>query len=171
MKKLLGVLAASVLIAISANANAEFDQTKLYIGGGLGYNDIDSAFSSVDNAIGFQGFVGYSLEDLVELAEGIRLAGEVGYMTTGDFDYDNDFCSSCKIDAATGLWATAVIDYAINEQFEVLGRLGMDFGDDDGLMYGAGAGFNINEQVSIRAEYVIRDNINSLQANGVYRFK
>ncbi len=166
-----GVLMSAALTIASANAHAEFDQSKLYVGGGLGYNSIDSDFGSVDNAIGFQGFAGYNLEDVVELGDGIGFAAEVGYMSTGEFEVKN--CTSsvffnCKIDAVTGLWANAVFDYAVNDQVKAVGRLGLDFGDDDGFMFGFGAGYAINEQMTVRAEYVIRPNINSLQGNFVY---
>jgi len=171
MKKRSSILVFAVLLTASANANAEFDLSQLYVGGGLGYNSIDgTGFADIDNAIGFQGFAGYKLteilEDMVDLGDEIGFAAEVGYMTTGDFEVKN--CSFCGDFSASGLWATAVADYAINDQIKILGRFGLDFGDADGLMFGIGAGYALNEQMTIRAEYVIRDTVNSLQGNFVY---
>lgn len=37
-------------------------------------------------------------------------------------------------------------------------------------MLGAGVGYAVSQQIEVRGEYVIRDDIDSLQANIVYRF-
>ena len=66
------------------------------------------------------------------------------------------------------VWATAVVDGAISGNFGWLGRLGFDFGDDDGFMFGAGLSFNMGPKAELRTEYVIRDNIDSLQFNLYY---
>ena len=44
----------------------------------------------------------------------------------------------------------------------------LDFGDADGLMFGIGAGWKLNRQWKLRGEYVIRDDLNSLQVNFLY---
>ncbi len=84
---------------------------------------------------------------------------------------DIKFCIAgfCAKDNATGLWATGVGRLQLNPQFELLARAGFDFGDDDGLMVGVGAGFNVNKQTQLRFELVERDDISSLQLNFVYR--
>jgi len=69
-----------------------------------------------------------------------------------------------------GLWATGLVRYSTtNPQVEVLGRLGLDLGDDDGLMLGAGVGYWIDKDMQLRGEYVIRDTVTSLQVNLVFR--
>ena len=70
---------------------------------------------------------------------------------------------------AKGVWSTAVISYPVNGKLSVLGRAGLDFGDDDGFMFGAGMGYQANEKLEMRGEYVVRDNIDSLQFNVVIR--
>ena len=70
---------------------------------------------------------------------------------------------------ANGLWLNAVLDFPLQDKLSVVGRAGLDVGDDDGLMIGAGLGFQVSEKMDIRAEYVIRDQIDSLQVNLVIR--
>lgn len=93
-------------------------------------------------------------------------------MDSGSFDQNvtaPGFLSRTYSVKAQGLWGTAVLDFPIQDQISVIGRLGLDIGDDDGLMIGAGLGFDVNKNIELRAEYVIRDNIDSLQANLVFR--
>ena len=175
MKKLVGLFASAVLLSsASMSANSfEFDDKKLYAGGGLGYNSLDS--SGFDSAIGFQGFAGYHFDDDVKIADKVGLAAEIGYTSSGDFKFsdcsDNIFVSCSLLDSsANGLWANAVFDYDVNAQISALGRVGLDLGDDDGLMFGFGGAYKIDEKLSARVEYVIRQNYSSLQANVVYDF-
>ena len=141
-----------------------FDQRRLFFGAGLSSNSTDGA----DNhPIGFQFFGGYNFG---EFAPKFQLDAEVGYMDSGKFKKTvtvGPFSVSGE-SSATGLWATAVPRYMITPQIELITRLGYDFGDDDGLMFGVGAGYIVNPKLKLRAEYVIRDNINSLQFNVVF---
>lgn len=158
------MLLSALLAASQANA-AGLDAKQIYFGGGLGYNDIGFG----DNAVGFQLFAGLPLP--VKLGSG-ALSAEVGYMDSGSFDQNvatPGFPTRTYSAKAQGLWGTAVLDFPIQDQISVIGRLGLDIGDDDGLMIGAGLGFDVNKNIEIRAEYVIRDNIDSLQANLVFR--
>jgi len=166
MKKIVSLVASAALMAGMSVSAAEFDQSKLYAGGGLSNNTPDE--SALDSAMGYQFFAGYDLSDIVTLGDKIGFAAEAGYMSSGDFE----FCSfgTCFGSSADGLWSTAVVDYEVKEGIKVLGRLGFDFGDDDGLMFGGGASYQVNEQFGVRGEYVIRENYSSLQANVVYSF-
>lgn len=163
---------AMVLLASAGLAQAEgFNQNNVYIGGGLGKNSL----SGFDDAMGFQFFGGYKLDN-VKLGE-LKSAVEVGYMSSGDFEFEvciptflGPICETGKTDA-TGLWATYVARYDFSPAAYGLGRIGLDFGDDDGMMFGVGAGYKINRQMDIRGEYVSRENIDSLQANLVYYMK
>ena len=166
----MGFAAAAVLV-FSSNVMAEFDKSKIYVGGGLAYNSLDS--SGFDSAIGFQGFAGYDMADIVEISDEVGFAVELGYASSGDYSLST--CPAgvpsafCEVPAAEGLWTTAVFDYAITDEIKAVGRVGMDLGDDDGIMFGAGAGYALNEQMEVRAEYVIRKNMKGIQANFVYR--
>lgn len=176
MKKIISLAASAVLLSgLSMSAQSfEFDQTKVYAGAGLSYNSFD--ISNYDNAIGYQFFGGYNLNDDVKLGEGVGLAAEVGYMSSGKFKYEQcstivtTVCSSAEF-KANGLWVNAVADYKVNDKIKALGRLGFDLGDDDGLMFGIGADYKLDDKKSVRAEYVVRDNITSIQGNFVYLLK
>lgn len=167
------LLLGMVLASSQVNA-AGLDASQIYFGGGLGYNDIGD-----DEAVGFQLFAGLPLP--VKLGKA-TLAAEVGYMDSGSFDVGGGTrtvslpgfppvtttvpSTSVKV---KGFWGTAVVDFPIQNNISVIGRLGLDIGDDDGLMIGAGLGFDISSKMEIRAEYVIRDNVDSLQANLMFR--
>jgi hypothetical protein len=67
-----------------------------------------------------------------------------------------------------GLWVNAVVDGAFNQGYGWLARLGLDLGDDSGLMFGAGVSYSFDARTRLRGEYVIRDDIDSLQLNLIY---
>ena len=136
------------------------DAKQFYIGGGLGYNDI-----GYDEAVGFQLFAGLPIP--VKMGKA-RLLGEVGYMDSGKFEQNLGIfgTSSAK---AKGVWANAVIEVPVGKKIDLIGRAGLDFGDDDGLMIGGGIGIPAGNKMDVRFEYVVRDNIDSLQANLVIR--
>jgi hypothetical protein len=146
------------LVAASPVYAEPVDANQIYFGVGIGFNDVNNSFNRNDNdAVGFQVFAGLPLHaDMGSAA----LALEVGYMDTGDFDSGGN---------ADGVWSTAVASLPLSNNLKLLGRLGYDFGDDDGVMIGAGIGFPAGNKMDVRLEYVIRDNIDSLQVNLVFR--
>lgn len=161
------VFAVGLALASGSVLAQGFDQSNLYVGGGLSMNSL----SGFDDEMGYQAFVGYEL-DMIDLGP-VQLAVEVGYFNSGKFSetVDLGIWGRYKVEAdAKGVWTTAVGSYALSPEFSLIGRLGIDFGDDDGLMLGAGVGYAVSQQIEVRGEYVIRDNIDSLQANIVYRF-
>lgn len=170
MLKLLRIVAL-VLAAtgVAADALAQrgkspggFDTSKLFYGAGLSLNEV----SGSDTGTGFQIFGGYRFG---EIAPRWQADVELGYMDTGNMKVEVCFGPCISADArAKGLWSTGVARYILNPQVELLGRLGMDFGDDDGLMFGFGAGYVLNRNFKLRGEYVIRDNVDSIQFNVVY---
>ena len=154
------LLTALATPALAASPNAGIDTGRLFFGVGVSQNDA----SGSDDGTGYQFFGGY---EFGQVAQNVALDLEVGYMDTGDMDVR---VGPFTVDArAKGLWATGVGRLQLNPQFELLGRAGLDFGDDDGLMVGVGAGFNVNKQTQLRLELVERDDVSSLQFNFVYR--
>lgn len=141
-----------------------FDVNNLYIGAGISSNRLDG----FDNATGYQLFAGYDLD--VPLGP-LTTAIEVGYMDSGDFDLQLNVpgisISPPSVDAK-GAWASANVAYPFTEAFSILARIGYDLGDDDGVLFGAGAAFSIIPQLAIRGEYVSRRETDSLQVNLVY---
>ncbi len=158
------MLAFTPAMAQKGKSSGGFDSNKVFFGAGLSQNDVPGS----DEGTGFQFFGGY---EFGEVARNVKLDVEAGYMTTGDMDVNACVGSLCVRTSteAKGLWATGVGRLMLNPQFELLGRLGLDFGDDDGLMFGIGGGFIIDKQSTLRLEFVERDNVSSLQINFVYR--
>lgn len=159
-------LMAAALAAGVSNAQA-LDLQGAYVGGGFGINSV----SGFDDAMGLQVFAGLPLPLDVGV---VNSAIEVGFMDSGDFERNVNYvcgfsvCSMTVGDSASGLWATYVGTLPINSQMGLFGRIGLDFGDDDGLMAGIGFEFGIASRLRARAEYVSRDSIDSLQANITY---
>jgi hypothetical protein len=134
------------------------NRSNLAVGVGIADNSIDlpAIFGGDQDETGFQFFAAYDLTQ-VNLLDGVDTAVEVGYMDYG-FDGGN----------SGGLWANAVIDGPISGSLGWLGRAGFDFGDDDGFMFGAGISLDLGSKAELRGEYVVRDNIDSLQINLLY---
>jgi opacity protein-like surface antigen len=159
MKKYALILGCA-LLASPAFAAKDFSEN-LYFGGGVGINDLDG----FDDANGFQIFGGYDF-DFVRLGKA-SLSAEVGYMDSGEFEQEIRFMGrtfTAESDA-TGLWANGVISFPVGNTVDLIGRAGLDFGDDDGFMVGGGVGIDLSKAWELRFEYVMRDNIDSIQAN------
>ncbi|VAW53505.1 hypothetical protein MNBD_GAMMA06-729 [hydrothermal vent metagenome] len=159
MRKIIFMLTLMSLVS-AANAEGVVDAKRIYVGGGFGFNNLPGAGS----ARGFQFFGGYNFE--FKMNDDISTALEIGYMDSGDFDTFN----GGSISSATGVWASAVESVPLSNKTDMLVRLGYDFGDDDGLLLGAGMQYKFTTKVSMRMEYVARESINGLQANILFKF-
>lgn len=162
MKKIISLFIVMSLAAMaSINVRAEgLDAKRIYVGGGLSFNNAPN----IGSARGFQFFAGYELD--FKLNEDISTALEIGYMDSGNF---KDFNSGSRGDA-TGLWVSALESVPLSNKTDMLVRLGYDFGDDDGLLLGAGMRYKFDTKVDLRMEYVTRENVNGLQANVSFKF-
>lgn len=156
------LMALACAPAMAAQGGGGFNPNNLFFGAGLSLNSV----SGSDNGLGYQFFGGY---EFGELAQNFKLDAELGYMDTGDMDNAACIPGICVSARAKGLWANAVGRFTLNPQWELLLRAGFDFGDDDGLMVGAGAGLNLNKQSTLRLELVERDHVSSIEVNFVYR--
>ena len=153
--------AASTLLLITGlffnSAQAQeneplLDRNLFSIGVGISNNEVDG---DSDDETGFQFFAAYDLNK-INLMEGVNSSLEFGYM---DFGFRRD---------DTGIWGSYVIDSTIGESFGWLAQLGLDVGDDSGLLLGAGVKYAIDTSADIRLEYVVRDEVDSLQINFLY---
>ena len=157
-----------LFFAVQTASAQGLNEKAMYFGGGINQNDL----SGFDKEIGFQFFGGYDLP--VKVPNG-KLSVEVGYWESGDFERTQTInlgggliISATEKGDANGIWATGVYSLQLNKTVDLLGRFGLDFGDDDGFMIGIGVGFNLSRHMQIRGEFVSRDHIDSLQANFVY---
>jgi hypothetical protein len=156
MKNLL-VIPALMLLFVGASYAADsqplLDKNKVSIAGGIANNSVGH---NVDDELGVQFFGAYDLTQ-VRLIESVDTSVELGYMDYGFSGKDSG-----------GLWVNAVVDGAFNQSYGWLARLGLDLGDDSGLMFGAGISYAFDVRTQLRGEYVIRDDIDSLQLNIIY---
>jgi hypothetical protein len=152
MKKL-ALMIVAMLFTFHAHAEG-LDTRKIFFGGGLSVNDADHG----DNATGFQVFAGLPVMAKLGKAD---LSAELGYMDSGNF--------GGSAGRAQGVWLDAVVDVPVGQNISLLARAGLDFGDDDGFMFGGGVAVPVTGKVDLRFEYVVRDHIDSLQANIVIR--
>lgn len=164
IQKSLATLAFGSLLAVytgmaSAAAPSSkplLNKNKFSIGAGVSINSVDAPPPFDDDETGFQFFGAYDLS-AVNLMDGVDTSIEFGYMDYGFDGVDND-----------GIWATAVVDGTISGQLGWLARLGFDFGDDSGIMLGAGISYSLSKQLDTRLEYVVRDEVDSIQLNFIY---
>jgi len=162
VSKIIRVLVvALVAMGFSSVASAQsFNTRNLFFGGGLSQNSV----SGFDSGMGFQFFGGYSFG---QIAPQLQMDAELGYQ-----DAKVEFCFpffGCTDAHVKGLWANGVGRYRVAPQIDLIGRAGLDFGDDDGFMIGIGAGYLLSKNAQLRLEYVMRENLDSLQFNFVYQ--
>ena len=161
MPKLLRAVALGLaaMVFSSAAAGQGFDLRRLFFGAGLSLNTV----SGSDDGAGSQIFGGYNFP---AIAPKLYVDAEAGYLDTGKLERR---CTQGICDArAKGHWANGVLRYLVTPSVELIGRVGVDFGDDDGLMIGIGAGYIANAHVKVRFELVQRDDVTSVQFNVVF---
>ncbi len=166
MKRLLPIAFTAATLpfaALTAHAEDGSLAGKLYLGGGFNQNVIDSPWGGSEDATGFTLFGGMYFDNSIQ---GLNSSVEIGYNDTEDF-YDN---SDTDI---KGPWAAVVGEKFLPEvdpRLSVLGRIGIDFGDDDGLLLGAGVGFHPVEKVGLRAEFINKDASSVYQLSALVHF-
>lgn len=143
--------------ALSTQAHAQENEPLLNrnlfsIGFGISDNEISSPD---EDDTGFQFFVAYDLTQ-INLMEGVNSSVEFGFM---DFGFDED---------DTGIWGSYVVDGTISKRMGWLAQAGFDIGDDSGLLLGAGLKYKLDDNSDLRFEYVVRDEVDSLQINFLY---
>jgi len=148
------IFISSVLVTPVYAAEGEplLDKNMFSIGAGISDNSISKP---KDDDTGFQFFAAYDLNQ-INLMEGVTSSVEFGFM---DFGFSRD---------DTGIWASYVVDGTISGQFGWLAQAGFDIGDDSGLLVGAGVKYALDEKMDLRVEYVVRDEVDSLQFNVLY---
>ena len=165
MKRLLPIVITAATLpfaAVSAQAENRLPEN-LYIGGGFNQNIIDSPWGGSESATGFTVFGGLDFENGIA---GLNSSVELGYGDTEDF-YDNTDSD------INGPWVALVGEKSLPEidpRLSVLGRLGLDLGDDDGLLLGAGVGFDVTNNVGLRGEFINKDATSVYQISALLHF-
>ena len=153
-------LALAAMMFSSAAAAQGFDLRRLFFGASLSVNSVPGS----DDGAGFQVFSGYNFP---AIAPNLYVDAEAGYMDTGKLERKG--CTGVFCDAkANGVWANGVVRYLVTPKVDLIGRVGVDFGDDDGLMGGIGAGYIVSPHFKVRLELVKRDDVTSVQFNALF---
>ena len=159
-KKWLVSMLGAAAMTVSAGALAQSATTGFYIGAEVGNTDVSGA----DDDIGFKLLGGYRFHR--------NIAAEVGYGML----YDK---SDVEV---TALEFVAVGMYPINNQFSILGKLGLanvevdsPFGSEDKteLTWGLGAQFDLTPNLALRGiwqRYETEDAINYLALGVTWKF-
>lgn len=149
-----GLLLLLVLCsAVPAVAEGIFSRERLYLGGGIGSNQLPQGGETKSEV---QLLAGYRLGSLRGLdPQRFQLAVELGYMDTSDSNYD-------------GGWITPVLSLGVAPQIDVLARMGADVGVHPDPMAGIGISYIIERNMAVRLEYVKRSTLPSVQFNVVY---
>ena len=155
----LALLLAAMVFSSSVAAQG-FDLRRLFFGGGLSVNTVPES----DDGAGVQVFGGYNFP---AVAPNLYVDAESGYMDTGKMERRRCTTTACN-DKFNGLWANGVLRYLVTRDIELIGRAGVDFGDDDGLMYGIGVGYIAGAHFKVRFEVVQRDDVRSVQFNVLF---
>jgi hypothetical protein len=169
------LIAAICLVLIgSGSAYAHCHKTNYYAGGGLGFNSQDNSDST-----GYQFVGGYCL-DFNFSSPKSKTAFEVGYMASGDLDSvstqggngngNNNTRTATSSKSYQGLWVSGLAEYKLDPKLHLIGRLGYDLGDDDGMIFGTGVGYTVSKSAQVRAEYVARSEVDSFQLNWITAF-
>jgi opacity protein-like surface antigen len=150
-------------------ASAHCSKENMYLGGGIGLNS-----KNTFDGTGYQFFGGYCL-DFDFNSSKTKTAFEVGYMSTGEFEEEEAGGKKKKdqqniTNSLDGIWFSALSEYRLENKLNIMGRVGLDMGDDDGVFFGGGLGYNVSKTSQVRAEYVIKNEVDSVQFNFISEF-
>lgn len=131
------------------NSSSTPNQSPFYVGGSIGSMSADGFCNNCDDSdMGWKIFGGYDYSDLV--------AFEVGYNSLGKVK------SNTQSSEVTGFSAAGVGKFKVNDQIGLFGKAGVFMwdaentgGDRDAtdLMLGAGANYQFNDNIKLRAEW------------------
>ena len=161
----LAIALASTPAFADQNTSSQGLKGRMYAGASLSHNEIDSPFGGGDaDAAGYSLFAGLDLKNSVE---GLATSAEIGYSDTEDFYKGNGDTD------INGFWLAGVLEKSlpeIDQRLTALGRIGLDFGDDDGIFLGAGIGFRATQALDLRAEFINKDASGLYQVSALVRF-
>lgn len=160
MKAFLSGMVLAVVCTSTATAQV-FDG--LYVGGGGSVNSLDN----FRDAGGYQVFAGY---DVGLKLGGFSTAVELGYMDSGKYKLKTTIPGLAPTTVVNGAWVSGVASYPVTDYMGVLGRVGYDFGDDNGPLVGVGVSSGLSKPLVVRGEYVSRKETRSIQINIIYGF-
>lgn len=159
---------------VSQTSFAHCMHEKYYVGGGVAINSAGN-YSETN---GYQFLGGYCLDFNFKSPKS-KTSVELGYMSSGNFEREYQVApnnpnrpvrSVTEQDSYQGLWFSGLAEYKFDPKIHVMGRVGLDMGDDNGIFIGAGIGFNLTRWAQIRAEYIEKSAVTSMQLNWISEF-
>jgi opacity protein-like surface antigen len=174
MLKAKQIIVLGMLVFTTGAASAHCMQNKYYVGAGMGINSTQDFTSST---AGYQIFAGYCL-DFNFKSPRSKTSVEVGYMDSGEFEKDQDIfannpnrSSIVEVNKSySSVWLAGLAEYKFDNKMHIMGRLGLDVGDQTGVLFGGGVGYNVTKYAQIRAEYILHDEVDSFQLNWISEF-
>jgi len=181
MKKL---LAAACALAAATSASAlEIDFDEKYL---IGTGAMTSYDGLSDSAFGFGVGVGAPVEG-VELIDGSELFVEAGYNYLGEVEesysiFGSTFTSTLS---ASSIYGAGRLSFEVQDEIFAYGKLGLNYvtaevevsgagsasDSEIKLLWGAGVGYQLNDEIALTAEYVsFASDITSFTGNVQYKF-
>lgn len=167
------IIILGILTCATGTVSAHCMHNKYYVGAGMGINSTQG----FGETAGYQVFGGYCL-DFNFKSPRSRTSVEVGYMNSGDFQKDEDIfannpnrSSIVEVNKSySSAWLAGLAEYKFDNKMHIMGRVGFDAGDQTGILFGGGAGYNVTKYAQIRAEYVLHNEVDSFQLNWISEF-
>lgn len=158
---------AMALLLLSLAPTTALADMNLYAGGGLSFNRVDSPFHKAEalTAAGLTAFLGYRFE---------KFNGELQPRIEFGYGKTQEFIKNTKEDySIQSIWVSGAIRKympEINPNLYAQARLGLDFGDDDGLFQGLSMGYYITPELAAQYEYQNKDASTSHQLTFSFDF-
>lgn len=173
MVKVTRYVSCALFILFTGTVSAHCMQNKYYVGAGMGVNSTEN----FDSTAGYQIFAGYCL-DFNFKSQKSKTSVEIGYMDSGDFEKQQDAFGNnpnkSKIvtvnKSYSGMWFSGLAEYKFDNKMHIMARAGVDVGDQTGILFGGGAGYNVTKYAQVRAEYILHDEVDSFQLNWISEF-
>ena len=179
MKNTLSIsLLTSLVLCSTASTAADeprpyYDEAKLkpyYIGIGATSSIPDD--DNYKNATGFQIYGGWKLDH--KLVNTFNISIEAGYADSGDFDGSAQVVNGNVTYPETfntqTVWGAGVLSYNFYKRFDVQGTLGLETGDEDGVIYGGGLDYHVDRRIDLKLALIQRSESVQTQFNVTYQF-
>ena len=179
MKNSLSISLLTSLVLWSTASTADeaerpyYDDAKLkpfYIGIGATASAPDD--DNYKNATGYQIYGGWKLD--YKLVDTFNISIEAGYADSGDFDGSAQIVNGNIVYPESfntqTVWGAGVLSYNFYKRFDVQGTLGLEAGDEDGVIYGGGLDYHVDRRFDLKLALIKRSESLSTQLNVTYQF-
>lgn len=146
-------LLLSLLLTHQVSAEDGIQLERLGFGGGFGSASV-SEFTESKSVI--QLYATYRTDGMYGMgSDSYSLSAELGYIDVSDTSRD-------------GFWLTPMVAWHATDRIDMLFRAGLEYGDDLGVVFGAGVSYQLERNMAVRLELVEHPNASTFQVNVVY---